>query len=82
MGPPGRIDEYKQIERTTGGGTLQQRRWGPDRIADSSTQAMSRLFKLQGSHFDAPEFSWKQVMAPAGIGLTSRKSLKASKSMP
>ena len=75
MGPPGRIDEYKQIERTTGGGTLQQRRWGPDRIADSSAQAMSRLFKLQGSHFDPPEFSWRQVMAPAGIGFVRGNAL-------
>jgi aldose sugar dehydrogenase len=68
MGPSARIDQYKQIERTAGGGTLQQLRWGPDRIADSPTQAMSRLLMLQGSHYDQPEFAWKVAVAPAGIG--------------
>src|SRR5262249_50683381 len=47
---------------------LQQVRWPPMRIADSTSQAMNRLFVLPGSHYSDPEFSWKWAVAPSAIG--------------
>ena len=34
-------------------------------------EALSRLFRLPGSFYSAPEFSWKFEVAPAGIGFLS-----------
>ncbi|HEX6270135.1 MAG TPA: PQQ-dependent sugar dehydrogenase [Anaerolineales bacterium] len=79
MGPVSRIDEYKQIETTSLHNedfpNLQQFRWGPERIADSPEEALSRLFVLPGSHFSDPEFSWKHVVPPAAIGFMSSRAL-------
>lgn len=79
MGPVGRIAEYKSIETTSlhheDFPNLQQFRWGPERIADDPAQALSRLFALPGSHYSDPEFSWKHVLAPAGIGFVSGRAL-------
>lgn len=47
---------------------LQQVRWSPTLIANSSGQARNRLFELPGSHYDDPEFSWKWAVAPSAIG--------------
>src|SRR5439155_11049912 len=47
---------------------LQQLRWPPNLIADSSGQALQRLFVLPRSHYNEPEFSWRCAIAPAGIG--------------
>lgn len=47
---------------------LQQLRWPPMRIADTSSQALERLFVLPGSHYDEPEFSWLWAVAPAACG--------------
>src|SRR5438552_13999719 len=47
---------------------LQQLRYPPTRIADTSAQALNRLFVLPGSHYDEPEFSWRWAIAPAAIG--------------
>jgi aldose sugar dehydrogenase len=75
MGPVDRIAEYKAIETTSlhheDFPNLQQFRWGPERIADSPQEALSRLFALPGSRYSDPEFSWKHVLAPAGIGFVS-----------
>lgn len=46
----------------------QQVRWPPSLIADSRSEARSRLFVLPGSHYEDPEFSWKWAVAPAAIG--------------
>jgi aldose sugar dehydrogenase len=79
MGPSTRIGEYKQIETTSlhneSFPNLQQFRWGPERIADSAEEAMSRLFVLPGSHYSEPEFSWKHVLAPAAIGFLDSRAL-------
>jgi glucose/arabinose dehydrogenase len=68
MGPVGRIAQYKEIETTFGGGSLQQVRWPPQNIANTPEEALSRLFMLPGAHFSDPEFSWKFEVSPAGIG--------------
>jgi len=79
MGPVGRIAEYKAIETTSlhhdDFPNLQQFRWGPERIADTPEEALSRLFVLPGSHYSDPEFSWKHVLAPAAIGFVSGRAL-------
>jgi len=78
-GPISRLSEYKQIESTSihheDFPNLQQFRWGPERIADSAQDALSRLFVLPESHFSDPEFSWKYVLPPAGIGFVSGTAL-------
>jgi aldose sugar dehydrogenase len=85
MGPPERIAQYKAIETSPDTdpclGTpyfgLQQLRWSPVLIADSAGEALSRLFVLPGSHFSAPEFSWKFELAPGAIGFVRGRGLGA-----
>jgi glucose/arabinose dehydrogenase len=71
-GPLDRIGDYRGIETTSlhhdDFPNLQQFRWGPERIAETPEEARARLFVLPGSRYSDPEFSWKHVMAPAGIG--------------
>ncbi|HEU5220123.1 MAG TPA: PQQ-dependent sugar dehydrogenase [Gemmatimonadales bacterium] len=82
-GPVSRIAEYKAIETRPGvdpciGGAyfgLQQIRWPPTLIADTSEEALSRLFVLPGAHYRDPEFSWKFEVAPAGIGFMRGRGL-------
>jgi glucose/arabinose dehydrogenase len=79
MGPASRVPEYKQIETTSlheeTFPNLQQFRWGPERIADTTEEALSRLFVLNGSHFSDPEFSWSHVITLAAIGFLNSKAL-------
>jgi hypothetical protein len=81
MGPVERIGQFKQIELTlppsggVPGAGLQQIRWPPTNIADTPGEALSRLFKLPGSTYSDPEFSWKFAVPPAGIGFLSSSSL-------
>ena len=78
-GPADRVAQYKAIEATSlhheDFPNLQQLRWGPERIADTPEEALSRLFVLPGSRYSDPEFSWKHVLAPAGIGFVSSRAL-------
>jgi glucose/arabinose dehydrogenase len=78
-GPASRVAEYKAIETTSlhheDFPNLQQFRWGPERIADTPAEAMSRLFVIPGSHYSDPEFSWKHVLAPAAIGFVRGRGL-------
>jgi glucose/arabinose dehydrogenase len=71
-GPSSRIGQYREIETTSlhhdDFPNLQQFRWGPERIATTREEALSRLFSLPGSHYSEPEFSWKHVLAPSAIG--------------
>ncbi|MCI0623619.1 MAG: PQQ-dependent sugar dehydrogenase [Acidobacteria bacterium] len=79
IGPLQRLAEYKQIETTSlhheDFPNLQQLRWPPERLADTPVQALSRLFTLPGAHYSDPEFSWKHVLAPAGIGFLNSRAL-------
>jgi len=79
IGPVSRVADYKAIETTSlhheDFPNLQQFRWGPERIADTPAEALSRLFALPGSHHSDPEFSWKHVVAPAGIGFLNSRAL-------
>src|SRR5207249_9859157 len=75
MGPVSRISQFKNIEVTMFGGNLQQFRWPPTRIADTPAEAISRLVLIPGAHYSDPEFSWKFVVAPAGIGFVKGRAL-------
>ena len=79
IGPSSRVPEFRLIETTSlhheDFPNLQQFRWGPERIATTEAEALSRLFVLPGSHYSDPEFSWKFVLAPAAIGFHTGRSL-------
>jgi glucose/arabinose dehydrogenase len=85
MGPPERVAQFKAIETTvtpdppdpfaTTYFGLQQIRWSPTNIADTPSEALSRLFMLPGAHYSAPEMSWKFEVAPAGIGFLASRAL-------
>jgi glucose/arabinose dehydrogenase len=85
MGPPERIAQFKAIETTVTPDPpdpfaatyfgLQQVRWPPTNIADTSAEAFSRLFMLPGAHYSPPEFAWKFEVAPAGIGFLNSRAL-------
>jgi glucose/arabinose dehydrogenase len=80
-GPASRVAEFRAIETTSLHNedfpNLQQLRWGPERIATTEGEARSRLFELAGSEYSDPEFSWKYVIAPAGIGFVGSRALGA-----
>jgi aldose sugar dehydrogenase len=78
MGPVARISEFKSIEQTLIPPTppaLQQFRWPPTRIADTTEEALSRLVLFGGAHYSDPEFSWKYAVAPAAIGFMDGRGL-------
>jgi len=79
IGPASRVAEFRQIETTAlhhePFPNLQQFRWGPENIATTPAEALSRLFTLPGSRYSDPEFSWKHVLAPAAIGFQSSSAL-------
>ena len=78
-GPSSRVGDYKGIETTSlhhdDFPNLQQFRWGPEKIADSPAEALSRLFILLGAQYSEPEFSWKHVLAPAAIGFMEGRGI-------
>ena len=76
MGPASRINQFKAIEVARAGG-LQQSRWLPENIANTPSEALSRLFRLPGSFYSDPEFSWKYAVAPAAIGFVTGRGLGA-----
>jgi glucose/arabinose dehydrogenase len=79
IGPLSRLSEYKAIETTSlhheDFPNLQQFRWGPENIAATPAEALSRLFVLPGSRYSDPEFSWKHVLAPSAIGFLGSGAL-------
>lgn len=79
IGPSARVPEYRFIETTSLHNepfpNLQQLRWGPERIAMTEAEALSRLFVLPGSQYSDPEFSWRYVLAPAAIGFLNSRAL-------
>jgi uncharacterized repeat protein (TIGR01451 family) len=76
MGPSSRIAEFKSIE-VARGNSLQQNRWPPSNIADTAAEALARLYKLPGSKYTEPEFSWKYAVAPSPLGFARGAGLGA-----
>ena len=82
MGPLSRVEEFKALEIAVGIGAngpngLQQMRFLPASIADTPEDARYRLFDAPGSHPRDPEFSWKYVVPPAGLGFINGTGLGA-----
>ncbi|HKY50171.1 MAG TPA: PQQ-dependent sugar dehydrogenase, partial [Candidatus Limnocylindria bacterium] len=77
MGPLDRIAQFKSIELSIGGASLQQIRWPPTNIADTPAEARSRMFMLPGARYSDPEFSWKFAVPPAAIGFVAGRGLGA-----
>ena len=80
MGPLSRVEEFKQLEIAAGFGAngpagLQQMRFPPTSISDTPEDARDRLFHVPGSHPRDPEFSWKYVVPPAGLGFVDGSAL-------
>ena len=74
-GPIARIAQFKQIETTFGARDLQQLRYPPTNIADTSQEALARLFMLPGAKYTDPVFSWKWEVAPGAIGFVNSSAL-------
>jgi glucose/arabinose dehydrogenase len=73
MGPLHRVEDYKAIEVAAGVGAngpngLQQLRFPAESIADEHNRARQAMVSLPGSHLRDPEFSWKNVVPPSGLG--------------
>ncbi|MEZ6038684.1 MAG: PQQ-dependent sugar dehydrogenase [Planctomycetota bacterium] len=80
MGPSARVADFKAIELAAGYGAggpagLQQLRFPADLIADSEAEARSRLALVPGAKYHDPEFSWRHVVPPGGIGFIGSKAL-------
>ena len=80
MGPAERVPQFKEIETTffappATSPALQQLRWPPANIADTTEEAMDRLFMLPGATYQDPKFSWKWEVAPGGIGFLNSYAL-------
>jgi aldose sugar dehydrogenase len=78
MGPLDRVAEFKALEVAAGVNAangspagLQQVRFPASAIADAPNEAKKRLFDIPGSHPRDPEFSWKYVVPPAGLGFVT-----------
>lgn len=80
MGPLHRVQDYREIEIAAGVGAngpngLQQLRWPATNIAEKHNAARQALFNVPGAHFRDPEFSWKHVVPPAGLGFVDGNGL-------
>jgi hypothetical protein len=82
MGPAADVADYREIETTSLHNedvpNLQQLRWGPENIAETRQEALRRLFRLPGSRYSDPEFSWEFVVAPAAVGFVKSQALGAA----
>lgn len=77
MGPLSRLAQYKQIETTEFGSSLQQTRWPPTRIAYTSSLARSRMVMLPGATYVDPQFSWRYEVGPSGTAFVRGSALGA-----
>lgn len=77
MGPISRVAEFKAIETSTQFFGLQQLRWQPTQLADTPSEAFSRLINTPPSRYTDPKFSWKYAVSPGGIGFLRGNGLGA-----
>lgn len=75
MGPMSRIAQFKQIETTMFGSSLQQVRYPPTRIAYTASVARARLFMLPGARYVDPQFSWRYEVGPSGAAFVRGTAL-------
>ncbi|WP_457423962.1 PQQ-dependent sugar dehydrogenase [Roseateles sp. P5_E7] len=77
-GPAARVPDWKQIETTQFGSSLQQLRYPPTRAAYNATGALSRLYMLPGAVYKDPEFSWRYEIGPSGATFVKGSGLGTS----
>ena len=76
MGPIDRVAQFREMESTFGGRSLQQLRWPPTNVAETPDEVKHRLLStLPVAHFSDPEFSWKWAVPPGGIGFVDGNGL-------
>ena len=74
MGPLHRIKDFKAIEIAANVSSigapagLQQLRFPPEAIQDDFNRARQLMFDIPGAKLRDPEFSWKYVVPPSGLG--------------
>jgi glucose/arabinose dehydrogenase len=76
-GPLSRFAQFKSIETTEFGSSLQQRRYPPTRLAFTASLALSRMFSLPGSSYVDPQLSWKYEIGPSGTTFVNGNALGA-----
>jgi glucose/arabinose dehydrogenase len=74
-GPLSRYAQFKEIETTQFGGSLQQVRFPPTRLPYTADLAVSRMFMLPGAVYVDPDFSWKYEIGPAGTTFVNGNAL-------
>jgi glucose/arabinose dehydrogenase len=75
-GPIDRVAEFRELESTFGGRSLQQLRWPPTNVAETPAEAKRRLqSNLPMAHYSDPEFSWRWAVPPGGIGFVDGNGL-------
>jgi len=76
-GPQHRFFDFKDIEVNEFGGSLQQRRFPPTRLADDPGDAREHLVMLPGAKYSDPELSWQYESGPAGTTFVTGTALGA-----
>ncbi len=74
-GPLSRVANFKLIETTQYDLALDQVRYPPSRIADTSGAALSAMYLLPGAQYRDPELSWKYDIAPAGAAFVNGNTM-------
>ncbi|MFZ2972713.1 MAG: PQQ-dependent sugar dehydrogenase [Ferribacterium limneticum] len=74
-GPMSRVANWKLIETTQFGRSLQQLRYPPTRAAYTPGLVRSRLFMLPGAFYRDPELSWRYEIGPSGLTFVGDDSL-------
>jgi len=74
-GPVSREPDWKKIEVTQFGQSLQQIRYPPTRAAYTPAAALARLFMLPGAVYVDPELSWRYEIGPSGATFVSGNTL-------
>jgi glucose/arabinose dehydrogenase len=78
MGPIDRVAQFRDMESTFGGRSLQQLRWPPTNVAATPHEAQLRIrAALPMARYSDPEFSWKWAVPPGGIGFVKGDGLGA-----
>jgi len=77
MGPPERFAEFKQLESDSTDG-MDNPNFPPSKLAADSTEALARMYQLDGNHYVPPVFSWKYPVAVTSIGFVADDRLGAA----
>ncbi len=77
IGPPERLDEYRQIELDSEDG-LDHPDFPPDQLAANAAEAQAAMFAIDGASYVPPAFAWKFPVAVTSIAFVTGDDLGAS----